>query len=86
MDLDKYFDQTKNLIDFYIKISDYQKAFMLLLNSLDQIDEDYMKKFIKHYKEKQMINIDNKREENINKKIETTIIQNFYNYIFVLIY
>lgn len=63
MNLDKYFDQTKNLIDFYIKISDYQKAFMLLLNSLDQIDEDYMKNFIKHYKEKQMINIDNKREE-----------------------
>ena len=63
MNLDKYFDQTKNLIDFYIKNSDYQKAFMLLLNSLDQIDEDYMKNFIKHYKEKQMINIDNKREE-----------------------
>ena len=63
MDLDKYFDQTKNLIDFYIKISDYQKAFMLLLNSLDQIDEDYMKNFIKHYKEKQMINIDKKKEE-----------------------
>ena len=68
MDLDKYFDQTKNLIDFYIKNSDYKKAFMLLLNSLDQIDEDYMKNFIKHYKEKQMINIDNKREENIYKK------------------
>ena len=63
MDLDKYFDQTKNLIDFYIKISDYKKAFMLLLNSLDQIDEDYMKNFIKHYKKKQMINNDNKREE-----------------------
>ena len=63
MNLDKYFDQTKNLIDFYIKNSDYQKAFMLLLNSLDQVDEDYMKNFIKHYKEKQMINIDNKREE-----------------------
>lgn len=63
MDLNKYFDQTKNLIDFYIKISDYEKAFMLLLNSLDQIDEDYMKNFIKHYKKKQMINIDNKKEE-----------------------
>ena len=63
MDLNKYFDQTKNLIDFYIKISDYKKAFMLLLNSLDQIDEDYMKNFIKHYKKKQMINNDNKREE-----------------------
>ncbi len=63
MDLNKYFDQTKNLIDFYIRISDYEKAFMLLLNSLDQIDEDYMKNFIKHYKKKQMINNDNKREE-----------------------
>ena len=51
MDLRKYFDQTKNLLDFYIRTSDYKNAFNLLLKALDQLDECYLKDFINHFKD-----------------------------------
>ena len=67
MDLSKYFDQTKNLLDFYIKKDDYKSAFKLLIKSLSQVDESYFKNLVNLFEEK-CENTENNLIE--NKEIE----------------
>ena len=67
MDLSKYFDQTKNLLYFYIKIDDYKSAFKLLIKSLSKVNESYFKDLVSFFEEK-----DENTENNLieNKEIE----------------
>lgn len=40
MDNQKYLEQSKKLLGHYMQIKDYEKAFLLLLNIMQNIDED----------------------------------------------
>jgi hypothetical protein len=40
MDNQKYLEQSKKLLGHYMQIKDYKKAFLLLLNIMQNIDED----------------------------------------------
>jgi hypothetical protein len=40
MDNQKYLEQSTKLLGHYMQIKDYKKAFLLLLNIMQNIDED----------------------------------------------
>ena len=40
MDNQKYLEESKKLLSHYMQIKDYEKAFLLLLNIMQNIDED----------------------------------------------
>ncbi len=49
MDLNKYFSQTRFLVDHYVSINDYEKAFYSLINALSKTEISYIEDFSNYF-------------------------------------
>tara|TARA_Y100000389_G_scaffold116330_1_gene113469 strand:- start:3019 stop:3237 length:219 start_codon:yes stop_codon:yes gene_type:complete len=52
MDIDKYLDQSKNLLDLYIRKDDYKGAFILLLKIIKNTQIQYFSNIVDFLLEK----------------------------------
>lgn len=52
MDIDKYLDQSKNLLDLYIRKDDYKGAFILLLKIIKNTQIQYFSNMVDFLLEK----------------------------------
>ena len=52
MDIDKYLDQSKNLLDLYIRRDDYKGAFILLLKIIKNTQIQYFSNMVNFLLEK----------------------------------
>jgi hypothetical protein len=52
MDIDKYLDQSKNLLDLYIRRDDYKGAFTLLLKIIKNTQIQYLSNMVDFLLEK----------------------------------
>jgi len=52
MDIDKYLDQSKNLLDLYIRKDDYKRAFTLLLKIIKNTQIQYFSNMVDFLLEK----------------------------------
>lgn len=72
MDIKKYTELSRELIDHYVSIDDYKMAFTLLVNYVSNLNEknyennEQIKKFTNHYKAvmSNIIKIDDKKNNN----------------------
>ena len=65
MDIDKYLDQSKNLLDLYIRKDDYKGAFILLLKIIKNTQIQYFSNMVDFLLEKISL------YDSQNEKIET---------------
>ena len=49
MDLNKYFSQTRFLVDHYVSINDYERAFYSLINALSKTEISYIEDFTNYF-------------------------------------
>lgn len=65
MDVDTYLDQSKNLLDVYIRNNDYKGAFILLLQIIKNTQIQYFSNIVDFLLEK--VSLYNSQQEKIEK-------------------